>query len=86
MKVKKNDIEQALSKLKSSTSTLQTSLPQSIQGNNVLDLVTELNNLNRAIEEMAQSYKQLLIQNEEATRQSVQFIVDTDKKLSIYAK
>lgn len=84
IKMKYSDVEQALSKLHSSSSALQTSFPSSIGGNNVLDVVKQLNNLNTLLQQVGDSYKALLLQNEETTRSSVKFMNDTDHQLSSY--
>lgn len=82
IKIKQDEIEQALSKLESSTNALHTSFSSSIGGNNVLTAVLKWNDLNQALEQVVESYKGLLRQNGEATRQSVQFMADSDKQLS----
>ncbi|MFJ5624912.1 YwqI/YxiC family protein [Peribacillus loiseleuriae] len=71
-----------LSRLQSSSSAFQTSFPSSIGGHNVLDVVKQLNNLNTLLQQVGESYKTLLLQNEETTRSSVQFMSDTDHQLS----
>ncbi|MGE7763991.1 YwqI/YxiC family protein [Peribacillus sp. NPDC096540] len=82
IKVKQEEIEQALTTLKSSTNALQTSIPSNIDGNNVLDVVNKLNRLNQTMQQVTEAYKSLLLQNEEATRRSVEFMVETDQQLS----
>lgn len=82
IKIKQDEIEQALSKLESSTNALHNSFSSSIGGNNVLTAVLKWNDLNQALEQVVESYKGLLRQNGEATRQSVQFMADSDKQLS----
>ncbi|MCM3705295.1 MULTISPECIES: YwqI/YxiC family protein [Cytobacillus] len=82
IKLRISDIEQALSKLQSSANGLQPSLPPTIGQNNVLDFINKLNALNNQLQQVTEAYKSLLLQNEEATRQSVQFLDESDRLLS----
>ncbi|MDQ0273322.1 YwqI/YxiC family protein [Cytobacillus purgationiresistens] len=86
IKILKNDVDEALSKLQSSTNALTTSLPASIGSNNVLDTVKKMNQLNQALNQVAEAYKALLQQNEESTRQSVEFMAEADKQISSFIK
>ena len=86
IKMIKGDVDAALSKLQSSTSALQASLPSSIGGNNVLDTVNKLNEINQAFVQVAEAYKALLQQNQESTKKSVEFMAEADKQLSSIMK
>jgi hypothetical protein len=80
------EIEENLSKIKSSADSLQPDMPNDIGQGNHLDVVTKLNELNQTMEMMVQSYKELLIRNESSTRESVHNMRDTDKNLSSHIK
>ncbi|HZG70415.1 MAG TPA: YwqI/YxiC family protein [Chondromyces sp.] len=82
IKIVYEDVEQALTKLKSSTQMIDTSFPSSIGGENVLDTVTKLNEINQALQQLTEAYKALLLKNEEATRQSVQAMKETDEQVA----
>ncbi|OHX45090.1 YwqI/YxiC family protein [Cytobacillus oceanisediminis] len=82
IKLRISDIEQALSKLQTSANGLQPSLPSTIGENNVLDFINKLNALNRQLQQVTEAYKSVLLQNEETTRQSVQFLDESDRLLS----
>ncbi|URM32860.1 YwqI/YxiC family protein [Cytobacillus firmus] len=82
IKLRISDIEQALSKLQSSANGLQSSLPSTIGENNVLDFINKLNALNRQLQQVTEAYKSVLLQNEDTTRQSVQFLDESDRLLS----
>ncbi|MDQ0215833.1 translation initiation factor 2B subunit (eIF-2B alpha/beta/delta family) [Oikeobacillus pervagus] len=82
IKLEYGEVEQALSTLKSSTGSLETTVPSSIGNQNVLDVVKKLNKLNHSLQEALTSYKALLIHNEEATRKSVDAMRETDEKLA----
>lgn len=82
IKIRQNDIDQALSKMKSATTALHTSLPAEVGAGNELIIVQKWQDLHQALEQMIESYKFLLQQNEEAASQAVQSMVDLDEKLS----
>lgn len=84
IKIKHSEIEQALSKMKSSTNVLHTSFPSRVGEDNVLTLVQKWKGLHQALEQVLESYKTLLIQNEEASRQAVQSMIELDEKLGDY--
>jgi Family of unknown function (DUF5344) len=86
IRVVQGEIEHHLSKMKSSAESLQPDVPQNIGQENRLEVVTKLNELNQSLELMIQSYKELLIRNEELTRQAVQDMADADKELSSHIK
>ncbi|MCA0151372.1 MULTISPECIES: YwqI/YxiC family protein [Rossellomorea] len=86
IRVVQGEIEHHLSKMKSSAESLQPDVPQNIGQENRLEVVTKLNELNQSLELMLQSYKELLIRNEELTRQAVQDMSDADKELSSHIK
>ncbi|MBN8204137.1 MULTISPECIES: YwqI/YxiC family protein [Bacillaceae] len=82
IKLRISEIEQALSKLQASANGLQPFLPSTIGENNVLDFINKLNVLNRQLQQVTETYKSVLLQNEETTRQSVQFLDESDRLLS----
>lgn len=82
IKIKQSEIEQALTQMKSSTEALASSFPSSIGSGNRLDVVNRLNEINRALEQLTENYKALLLHNEQMTRQSVQQMVEKDQQLS----
>ena len=82
IKLRINEIERALSKLQSSANGLQPSLPSTIGENNVLDFINKLNALNRQLQQVTEAYKSVLLQNEETTRHSAQFLDESDRLLS----
>ncbi|WP_397540284.1 YwqI/YxiC family protein [Rummeliibacillus pycnus] len=84
IKIKQSEIEQALSKMKSSTNALHTSLPSTVGEDNVLTLVEKWKDLHQALEQVVKAYKVLLIQNEEASRQAVQSMMELDHQLGDY--
>ena len=86
IRVVQGEIDHHLTKMKSSAESLQPDVPQNIGQENRLEMVTKLNELNQSVEQMLQSYKELLIRNEELTRQAVQDMADADKELSSHIK
>lgn len=86
IKVVHGEIEQSLAKVKSSTESLRSDLPKNIGKENSLEVVTKLTELNQMMEQMIDHYKQLLIRNEELTRQAVQDMAQADRDLSSHIK
>ncbi|MGG1629351.1 YwqI/YxiC family protein [Rossellomorea sp. NRS-1567] len=86
IRVVQGEIDHDLSKMKSSAESLQPDVPQNIGQENRLEVVTKLNELNQSMVQMLQSYKELLIRNEELTRLAVQDMSDADKELSSHIK
>ncbi|MFC4025269.1 YwqI/YxiC family protein [Oceanobacillus longus] len=86
IRVNQSEIEQNLSKIKATTDSLQPAIPTNIGNGNRLDVVAKLNELNHSLEQMVQSYKELLLRNEELTRQSVQGMADADREISSQIK
>ncbi|BCB06057.1 YwqI/YxiC family protein [Bacillus sp. KH172YL63] len=86
IKVVHGEIEQSLTKLKFSTEALQSNLPYDIGQGNALEVVTKINELNQMMGQMIEDYKQLLMRNEEQTRQAVQDMAQADRNLSSHMK
>ncbi|MGD6849456.1 YwqI/YxiC family protein [Rossellomorea aquimaris] len=86
IRVVQGEIDHHLSKIKSSAESLQPDVPSHIGHENRLEVVTKLNELNQSMEQMVQSYKELLMRNEELTRQAVQDMADADQELSSHIK
>lgn len=82
MKVVYKDIEQTLDQLSLSTKSLDTIIKQGVFGANSLETTEKMEQLNLSIQEMLQSYKNVLFMNERSTRQSVEFLEDSDSKLA----
>ena len=82
IKIDYGEVENALSQLKAATQSLETSLPTSVGGSNQLDVVTKMEDLNQSFHQMVEAYKALLMNNEQATRTSVEEMRKTDQLLS----
>ena len=82
IKIEYGEVENALSQLKAATQSLETSLPTSVGGSNQLDVVTKMEDLNQSFHQMVEAYKALLVNNEQATRTSVEEMRKTDQLLS----
>ncbi|MGN1385010.1 MAG: YwqI/YxiC family protein [Bacillus sp. (in: firmicutes)] len=82
MKIVYKDIEQTLDHLVISAKSLDPIVTQDVYGANHLETIEKLNQLNRSIQQLFESYKDLLLTNEMSTRQSVQFIQESDSRLA----
>ncbi|WP_152640097.1 YwqI/YxiC family protein [Virgibacillus necropolis] len=76
------DVEKALAGLKASIQTLETSFSKSMQGENRLDTVTKLNEINQSFERVLNSYQTLLVNNQEATSNAAESFKQTEEKVA----
>jgi hypothetical protein len=84
IKIEQNPIKQAVTTLESSAQNFQSSFPDEIKGENHLDLLDQLNELNRAYSSLMESYQLLLLQHVKTTEGSVGSLMETDQKLGDY--
>ena len=82
IKVAQTPIEQSLGNLKQSAQALEPSFAKDMKGDNVLDMVEKLNEMNHSLEEVLRLYQELLIQNEASTKQAVETIKQTDEQVA----
>ncbi|PLR92046.1 hypothetical protein CVD19_20785 [Bacillus sp. T33-2] len=82
IKIRYTDVEQALAELKAAVSSLETTFPSSIGGQNQLDVVDRLNDLNGKLQSAMEAYQALLLKNDEAVRKSVEMMRDTDRRIA----
>ncbi|MGG3889007.1 DUF5344 family protein [Metabacillus fastidiosus] len=82
LKVRYADVEAAVSKIASRIGALQTNLGKEAAGGNQLDTVTKLNELNALLQEVGEAYKQILKENNQSVRKTLQELKETDAELS----
>lgn len=80
--VKFNEIEQSISRIEKSLSAFNAELPKNTGEGNNLDVVNRLNELNHMMAEVGNAYKQILAENNQTVRESVQQLENADKELS----
>lgn len=80
--VKFNEIEQSISRIEKSLSAFNAELPKNTGEGNNLDVVNRLNELNHMMTEVGNAYKQILAENNQTVRESVQQLEKADKELS----
>ena len=85
IKIRYDEVEKALNKLKTSTSLIGLTAP-SIEGSNELNAVTKITDINKDLATLAQSYQALLLANIEATQSSVETMKETDETISASIK
>ena len=85
IKIRYDEVEKALNKLKTSTSLIGLTAP-SIEGSNELNTVTKMTDINKDLATLAQSYQALLLANIEATQSSVETMKETDETISASIK
>ncbi|MGA9289038.1 MAG: DUF5344 family protein [Anaerobacillus sp.] len=80
--VKFSEVEQSISRIEKSLSAFNAELPKNTGEGNTLDVVNRLNELNHMLTEVGNAYKQILTENNQTVRESVQQLENADKKLS----
>ena len=80
--VKFSEVEQSISRIEKSLSSFNAELPKNFGEGNTLDVVNRLNELNHMLTEVGNAYKQILTENNQTVRESVQQLENADKKLS----
>ncbi|MEH6947112.1 DUF5344 family protein [Bacillus sp. JJ634] len=82
MKVRYGDVEDAISKIENASDTFETSLMKEIASGNELEVVNKLNELNNMLEEVGQSYKKVLKENNQSVIRSLQHLKEADQNIS----
>jgi uncharacterized protein YukE len=80
------EVEQELTELKSSAQAVETTFPAAVGGDNVLDVVLKLNDITKSLQTTITSYKTLLLNNEDSTRQSIQAMKQADQEVATTIK
>ncbi|WP_085991577.1 YwqI/YxiC family protein [Oceanobacillus senegalensis] len=81
IKLEQSSVEKALTDLKQAIQSLDPSFHKEFKGNNVLDMMDKLNEINLLLEEFLIQYQELLNQNQEGTKQSIETLKQTDQEL-----
>lgn len=81
VKVVYGDVEEQLGVMENATTSLNPTAEPAIEGN-ALDVVTKLNYLTLELERILTSYKQVLLNNIDTTRNSVQYMREQDQRVS----
>ena len=85
IKIRYDEVEKVLNKVKTSTGLIRVTAP-SIEGGNKLNTVTKMTDINKDLATLAQSYQALLLANIEATQSSVETMKETDEAISASIK
>lgn len=81
IKIQYEEAEAALSKLRQSVDSWDASFPKEIGGANKLEVINKLNELNAQCQKMLETYQELLLDNQQTSKQSVEDMEDTDQSL-----
>jgi hypothetical protein len=82
IKIQFNETERALSTLRQTVDAWNSHYPRQIGGDNELQVIDKMNELNEQCRKMLESYKQLLLENQAAAHHSVETMEETDHSLS----
>ncbi|WP_162785153.1 YwqI/YxiC family protein [Bacillus sp. P14.5] len=82
IKIHSKETDSALTTLRQTVDAWNTSYPRQVGGENALEVINKLNDLNEQCQSMLESYKQLLLENQAAAQQSVETMEETDRSLS----
>jgi hypothetical protein len=80
IKIVYEKVENSIANMERFTQSLEPVFPSSLDGENVLDVVTKLNELMQELQQIFIAYKELLIKNEIDTRQSIQTMRYADEE------
>ncbi|MGY0694935.1 DUF5344 family protein [Virgibacillus sp. FSP13] len=84
IKIEQNPIKQAISTLEGSALNFESSFPNEIEGENQLNLLDQLNQLNSGYASLIKSYRLLILQHLRTTESSVESLIETDLLLANY--
>jgi hypothetical protein len=82
IKIQYKETERALSTLRQTVDAWNSAYPRQVGGDNQLQVINKLNELNEQCQKMLESYKQLLLENQAAVQHSVETMEETDHSLS----
>jgi len=82
IKVQSEVVREALAELKSSVQALETNFAKTIDGNNKLEIVDQMNNIKQRYDELLTKYEALLLQNIEETDKAVGTYEETDQSVA----
>jgi len=85
IKVRYGDVEEAISKIDGAADSLETSLEE-ITGSNELNVVDKLNELSQLLAEVSEAYKQVLKENNQTVRTTLEDMKQVDENLSTSIK
>lgn len=83
IKVELEIVRQSVSNMESMTESLAPAFPQNLAGDNVLEVVEKINQLNLILEQQGEEFKRILRLNHESVRESADMLDETDHQLSI---
>lgn len=83
IKIEFETVRQSVSNMESMTESLDPVLLQNLAGDNVLELVEKINQLNLILEQQGEELKRILRLNHESVRESADMLDETDHQLSI---
>lgn len=85
IKIVHHPIDQAMTTLKGSVQSFQASLPSEIKGDNQLEFLKQVNDLNEAYSALLNDYQTLIRQHIEVTEESIEAIKRTDQSLANFS-
>lgn len=85
IKIVHHPIDQAMTTLKGSVQSLQASFPSEIKGDNQLEFLKQVNDLNEAYSALLNNYQTLIRQHIEVTEESIEAIKETDQSLANFS-
>ncbi|MGY3835619.1 YwqI/YxiC family protein [Bacillus atrophaeus] len=86
IKVNTSKVKQALSKLNQSAHAIKPHIPTDINGQNHLDVIKKIENMNNDLQSLTKAYASALSKQIAQTEQAVNMMKDADEKLSASIK
>ncbi|MBG9770914.1 DUF5344 family protein [Bacillus vallismortis] len=82
VKVKTDEVKQAISKLKGSNHGKSFNIPANISGQNHLDVLTKIESINKELEGLTKVYTSTLTKQSIQTEQAIEALQHTDETLA----
>ncbi|CDQ41149.1 MULTISPECIES: YwqI/YxiC family protein [Virgibacillus] len=83
IKLQQEPVIQALTNLKTATESMDaTGLGKEIEGNNTLDMVTKINEINHQLEDILTTYQTILLNHEQETAKAVDNFMQTEQMIA----
>lgn len=82
VKINYTPIEKALVNLKTSAQAMDYDIVDDCQGDNMLDMITKINEINHLLEEVLSTYQSLLLEHGQSTVEAINQFVESEQAIA----
>jgi Family of unknown function (DUF5344) len=82
VKINYTPIEKALVNLKTSAQAMDYDIVDDFQGDNMLDMITKINEINHLLEEVLSTYQSLLLEHGQSTVEAINQFVESEQAIA----